>query len=296
MRAILSLVLLVSSITFIVSCRMNYPVEKPNFKVKEASIAEGKRMTMLICGPCHYNESTKNYSGKKLEDSPAILGKVYASNITQDLEHGIGDYTSGELAYLLKTGLSKDGRLMPYMKRPNLSDEDLQNIIAFLKSDDQQVKASDHMPGDTKYTPVGRLGISMSKPLEFGTERIEKPEDGIELGKYLVDNLACYHCHSKSFPGIDEEDPEASKGYMGGGNRLKDASGKTVRTPNLTFHATGIGNWTQDDFKKALTKGISKDNGIIAYPMPLYPELTDEEIASIFAYLNTVPPIKNEVK
>jgi len=89
--------------------------------------------------------------------------------------------------------------------------------------------------------------------------------------------------------------PEKSKGYMGGGNKLKDRSKKTIVSSNLTPHSTGIGNWTVDDFKKALNQGISKDNSIITFPMPMYSELTDEEITAIYNYLRTIPPIDNKI-
>ena len=77
---------------------------------------------------------------------------------------------------------------------------------------------------------------------------------------------------------------------------MRDKNGKTVRSRNLTPHETGIGSWTEADFSKALRNGISKDNAIIAYPMPLYNDLTDEEITSIFAYLKSIPPINNKVE
>jgi cytochrome c2 len=279
------------------ACKLYYPVEKVEYKTTANSIAEGKRLTMLTCGPCHYNGSTKNYSGKRLEDSRGILGKIFASNITQDKEFGIGEYTDSELAYLIRTGLSRKGKLMPYMKRPNIADEDLQNIIAYLKSRDELVKPSKRVAGKTKYSPMGKLGISMSKPLPFPDQVIKKPSnDTIASGKYLVENLGCFHCHSKSFPSLDITDPEKSKGYMGGGNKMKNAAGKTMRSPNITFHATGIGDWTESDFKRVLTEGMTKENEIVTFPMPLYPELTDEEISSMYAYLKSIPQINNAVQ
>jgi cytochrome c553 len=276
---------------------MYYATEKTGYAVKNVSLTEGKRMTMLMCGSCHYNPATKDFSGKKLEDAPGIIGKVYAANITQHPEYGIGRYTDGEIAYLIRTGVSKEGKRMPYMQRPNLSDEDLQNIIAYLKSGDAFVQPSARIPGRTKYTAIGKMAISLSKPLPYTDRPVEKPKDNpIALGQYLVDNLACYHCHSKSFTSLQITNPEQSKGYMGGGNKLKNAAGKTVRSPNITFHASGIGNWSQKDFARALTEGVSKEGNILTYPMPLFPELREEEISAIYAYLKSIPAIKNKVK
>lgn len=285
---------------FIYSCKMQYPTQKVTFNVsvKSGMVQEGKHLTMMICGPCHYDPSTQKLTGKKMDDVPGIFGKIYAKNLTNHPEKGIANYTSDELAFLIRTGISRSGKLMPFMKRPNLADDDLKSIIAFLKSDDALVASSDVEPGVTKYTGLGKMGMSASKPLPWTGKEIAKPTigDNIALGKYLIDNLACFHCHSKSMMKMNELVPEKTKGYMGGGNKLKDKSGKTVITPNLTFHETGLGTWTLDEFKKALKTGISKDNSVIAYPMPIMNEMTDTEISAMWEYLKTIPKIDNKIK
>ncbi|MHA4741237.1 c-type cytochrome [Dyadobacter sp. MSC1_007] len=278
-------------------CQIHYQTEKVNYKMASPSVREGKRLTMLVCGSCHYNLETKDFSGKKLEDSPKFLGKIYATNITQHPKQGAGEYTPGELAYLIRTGIGRTGRLMPFMHRPNMADADLDAIIAYLKSDDPAVRPSGRNPGKTRYSPIGRLGLSFTKVGEYRDAGIQKPKnDPVLLGKYLVDNLACFHCHSKSFTSLDVQQPERSKGFMGGGNKLRDAAGKKIKTPNLTPHATGIASWTQAELRRAVTEGVSKDNSVISYPMPLYPELTEAETSAIYAYLNTIPPIEHEIK
>ena len=91
-------------------------------------------------------------------------------------------------------------------------------------------------------------------------------------------------------------DPTKSKGYMGGGGKLKSYDGKLVTAPNLTFHTTGIGNWSEDDFKRAIKEGIGTDNNIITFPMPTFNDLSDHEISAIYAYLKTVPEIDHRIK
>ena len=138
----LRIVLIVSLFTTIfAACKMNYPTGKVDYQAGNESVAEGKRLAMMTCGPCHFNPSTNDFSGMQMNDVPGIVGKIYASNITQDLEAGIGEYTKGELQYLIRTGVSRTGRLLPFMQRPNLADDDLKNIIAFLKSEDAPGKA-----------------------------------------------------------------------------------------------------------------------------------------------------------
>ena len=73
-------------------------------------------------------------------------------------------------------------------------------------------------------------------------------------------------------------------------------------TPNLTPDSTtGIGTWTEDQFIQTLRKGkhMGMDNGRpLMPPMPweLIGRMTDDDLRSIYAFLRTLPPIKNVVQ
>lgn len=58
---------------------------------------------------------------------------------------------------------------------------------------------------------------------------------------------------------------------------------------------TGIGKWTEAQFRRALVDGIGPDNRPLRYPMVPYRNVKDDEAAAMFAYLQTVPAIKNAV-
>jgi len=71
-------------------------------------------------------------------------------------------------------------------------------------------------------------------------------------------------------------------------------------TANLTSDETGTGNWTEEQFMRALREGKSKglpDARPLLPPMPweMYRHMTDDEIKAIFAYLKTTKPIRNVV-
>lgn len=295
------LVLLAAGSIVIPACKMYYNTQKVEYRpgVNRDQLQEGKRLTMLICAGCHYNPETKKLTGIRLKDVPKIAGKVYSKNITQDSVKGIGRYTDGELLYLIRTGISRDGKLMPYMQRPNLANKDLEGIIAFLRSNDELVAPSTSEPPATHYTPFGKFGLSkFSGPLPYTEKQIERPDlskDKIAYGRYMVDNLGCFHCHSAKITKINVQEPEKSKRYMGGGFKMKDESGEKVVVPNITFHETGIGSWTEHDLLRAVKEGFSKDNSVLTAPMPKFTELSDEEAAAIYAYLKTIPKINNKV-
>lgn len=288
-----SLIALLLCLTLLQACRTNYPVERPAHVTvarRPELQAEGKRLTMLMCGSCHYDAKTKSLTGKRMKDAPGIVGKVYSANLTNDPSTGIFHYSDEELKVLFRTGISREGKLMPYMLRPNLADEDIAAIITFLRSDDALVAPKPNTMGKTRYTPIGKFGISRTKPLPYADQPVPKPAaDTLALGKYLVDNLGCYHCHSKSFLALDYQSPERSKGYMAGGNRMKGADGKTIRTPALTFHDAGLKGWTEKDLILLLRQGVTPDKKVVRSPMPIFPELTDAEIVSVYRYLRQLP-------
>jgi hypothetical protein len=281
----------------IAACKIYYKPRQINYKAtaNASQVKEGKRLAMMICAGCHYNPDTKKLTGQRMSDIPGIVGKVYSRNLTHDPEKGIGSYTDGELVYLIRTGISKSGKLMPYMQRPHLATEDLEAIIAFLRSDDELVQASKVEPPASKYSPIGKLGLSKyMKPLPYSDTTIKRPDlatEKVAYGRYLVDNLACFHCHSGSFIKMNIQEPEKSKGYMGGGNKMKGADGIKVEVPNVTFHETGIAKWSEQDLIRALKEGTSKDGSTLRPPMPKFKELSNEEAAAVYAYLKTIPKI-----
>jgi len=228
---------------------------------------------------------------------PAIVGEVYSANLTQSKTHGLPpQYTDAQLKYLLKTGINKDGRFIPYMLRPNMADEDVNAIIAYLRSNDPAVAADDHINGLTHYNIIGKIYMSATaKPLPYNPG-MKLPTDKVALGKYLVDNLGCFHCHSQSLQKLNYLDIEQSKGYMAGGIKFKDNKGNTVIASNITADKnTGIGSFTQTQFLRAVKDGEAPDRKLHP-PMPKFDRLSDKEIDAIYSYLITLPAQSHNVK
>jgi hypothetical protein len=70
-------------------------------------------------------------------------------------------------------------------------------------------------------------------------------------------------------------------------------------TANLTPDPeTGLGTWTEETFVQALKTGKHMGLGrpiLSPMPWPMYGQLDEADLRAIFAYLKTVPPIKNRV-
>lgn len=119
-------------------------------------------------------------------------------------------------------------------------------------------------------------------------------------GKYLVTAvLACGDCHTtpqaNGLPSFDPSD------FLAGGRSFIVPFGSQTQkffAKNLTSDKeTGLGNWTDDQIKRAITKGID-DQGDALFPiMPYFAfgNMNDDDLTSIVKYLRTLPAKKNAV-
>ncbi len=271
-------------------------------EVTPQRIERGMKLASMLCNNCHYNDKTGKLTGRAMKEVE-IFGDIRSLNITKHPDKGIGKWTDGELIVFIRTGVRPDGQYVPpYMvKLPNLSDEDLNSIIAFLRSDNVLVQ-----PDETELPPTEPnffakfLANIAFKPFPMPTKPIANPDttNVLEWGKYLtLYQLECYSCHSKDFATNDFFEPEKSVGYFGGGNPMLDLEGKPIITRNITpDKETGIGNWTEEQFMKAVRYGIREGKPALRYPMIPYSQLTDSEAKAIYAFMKTVPPIVNKVE
>ncbi|HTH98224.1 MAG TPA: cytochrome c [Stellaceae bacterium] len=104
-------------------------------------------------------------------------------------------------------------------------------------------------------------------------------------GQYIATLGDCVACHG------------GAKGDFAGGLGLKTPFG-TIYASNLTQDKdTGIGNWTSDQFYKAMHDGIAADGSHLypAFPYPWFTKLTRGDVDDLYAYLKTVPAVSNKV-
>jgi alcohol dehydrogenase (quinone), cytochrome c subunit len=99
--------------------------------------------------------------------------------------------------------------------------------------------------------------------------------DSIARGRYLAIAADCGACHSAS----------GGKTFAGG-LALESPVGIIYSTNITPDRDTGIGNYTLEDFERAVRHGISKDGATLypAMPYPSYARITDADIADLYAY------------
>lgn len=108
-----------------------------------------------------------------------------------------------------------------------------------------------------------------------------------ERGAYMLAAAGCVACHTVPKDGA----------FLAGGRELKTDFGSFF-TPNITPDPeTGIGNWSDEDFIRAMKKGVSPDGGRYypTFPYTSYTRMTRQDMLDLKAYLDTVPPVRNAV-
>jgi mono/diheme cytochrome c family protein len=143
----------------------------------------------------------------------------------------------------------------------------------------------------------------------------------VERGRYLVETIGCSDCHTpKKFgpSGMELDTTRLLSGHPEGSALPAPPAGKGpwIATFNTDLTAwsgpwgisyafnltpdenTGIGSWHEETFVKAIRTG--RHMGVarpILPPMPwqMYKNLTDDDLKAIYAYLRSIPPVKNRV-
>jgi len=108
----------------------------------------------------------------------------------------------------------------------------------------------------------------------------------VEKGQYLARAGNCYSCHThhggEPFTGgLPFKTPY---GFLG-----------TIYSTNITPDPeTGIGNWTEEQFVRAMHTGVAANGSRLfpAFPYTDFTKVSDDDIKAIFAYLKTLKPVK----
>ena len=254
--------------------------------------------TILACGNCHTPRDAngrlirdKALSGGRLFSTPAFV--VTTSNITPDVETGIGSWTDAEIKRALIEGVRPEhdrlpgvplAAIMPANFYKALVPEDLDAIVAYLRS----IKPVRNEIADPVYkTPVRRDPYPDAES-GFNKAKFASP---VGRGAYLVTIGHCMECHSAWSRG--RSDFKTGLGH--GGRVFPEPGGGTVIAANITSDRTaGIGGWSDGEILRAITQGVARDGHALKPPMGFsyYAGLKASDLADIIAYLRTVPPLQ----
>jgi mono/diheme cytochrome c family protein len=261
--------------------------------------------TIMACGNCH---SPRDAQGKLTPDNALSGGLKFtvplfvatASNITPDRETGIGTWSDDEIKRGLTQGLRPEhgpmagvplAAVMPANFYKALLHSDLDAIVVYLHS----VKPVQNQVPDPVYNlPVKREPYPDAER-GFANASFSDP---VVHGKYLVTIGHCMECHAAWSRGVSDFTNGVGRGGRPFGPTDVQGFGPNWQgaiAPNITSDPTaGIGSWTDDEIKRAITKGVARDDHQLKPPMAysFYAGLTDGDVRDIVAYLRTLPPLQ----
>jgi hypothetical protein len=127
--------------------------------------------------------------------------------------------------------------------------------------------------------------------------KVEITPARVQRGRYIFENLSdCDGCHSmRDFSRFGGPVIAGGRGMGTVFPAEMDLPG-TVVAPNITPDAeTGIGSWTDGEKIRAIREGISRDGRVLFpfMPYPSYRHMSDEDVYSVVAYLNSLTPVRN---
>ena len=183
-----------------------------------ALVRRGAGLALLgDCATCNTAPGGMPYAGGLAMPTP--FGTIYSTNITPDVETGIGRWSEQAFVRALRAGVDREGRHLypafPYDHFTRVSDDDAKALYAFLMSINP-VSAS--APPNALPFPLNvRLTLAGWKLLFLREARFvadPSQDERWNRGKYLVDGLGhCGACHSpRNLLGAEK----TSAGFEGG--------------------------------------------------------------------------------
>lgn len=282
------------------------PAEDITIEATPERLARGEYLVRHVnmCLDCHSKPDRNYYANPIIPGTEGMggqefpgVGTLYVPNITPA---ALKDWTDGEIARAITAGVANDGRplapMMPYSEYRYLAKDDVYAIVAYLRT----------LPPIENEVPLPSINFPLNLifrtiPSDPDPQPRPDPSDKVGTGKYLVRVAGCYFCHTPN----DQGTPIPGKDFSGG-HEFADPEIGTVRSANITPDPeTGIGEWTEEAFiAKFKAYGDSAGSHIpyvkgepqTVMPWTILAGMTEEDLSAIYAYLRTVPPIKNSVQ
>ncbi|MEO8847244.1 MAG: c-type cytochrome [Casimicrobiaceae bacterium] len=240
------------------------------------------------CASCH---STSFAGGDPV---PSPIGSIYAANITPDKETGIGSWTLGQFADVMRKGQAPDGPLypaMPYTSYTGLSTNQIQALYSYFMLG---VAPVSNRPRETNlpfpfYRPMMALWNALFLDEGHSTGSIDVTGDAKQRGRLLVETLGhCAACHTPRGELMQQNSKRHLAGAMVGG----------WWAPNITPDSSGIGGWSNELLSTFLTTGhtdvalAAGDMGkVVSHSLS---KLSKEDISAISVYLRAVPAVASD--
>ncbi len=277
------------------------PLTSRKFEATPQRLNRGRYLAVGLagCAGCHSQHDWSTHGapivpgtegGGQWFDMPDLPGRVVAPNLTSDSATGAGTWSDDQLARAIREGIGHDGRplfpMMPYQDFRKMSDEDLASIVVYLRS---LPPVHSQLPKTEIVFPVKYLIRSVPEPVTASVSAPD-PRDRLQYGAYLVLLGGCADCHTprqrgEPLPGLEYAGGQVMKGPWG-----------EVSPANITPDASGISYYDEGLFIQVIRTGYVKARKLSSImPFGDYKNLTDDDLKAIYAYLQTLKPVKHHV-
>lgn len=255
-----------------------------------------------------------------LEGNPAFadlvpdddeMGLVPTPNLTPDNDTGLGEWTDEEIKNAFLNGEKNDGTalfpIMPYFVFHNMSDDDADAIVAYLRS----LEPVDNPIPDRQELPFPFEDPAEPVPADMIPDTTLADDDpdyeSAQNGRYLAGMIGvCMECHTADAEQGSPVPIDVDNLFAGG--KVFAAAEFGLPTPpfpeeiysrNLTPDPTGIQGWTPEEVAGVLREGIDEEGDGICPPMPVGPMgafggLTEQDALDIGTFLTTIEPIETD--
>src|SRR5438477_4928228 len=247
-------------------------------------VAKGAELAAIgNCVTCHTSRDGRAFAGGLPLTTP--FGTIYSTNITPDLDTGIGRWTETNFLRAMREGVDRAGQHLypafPYDHFTRVRDEDVAAIYAFIMTR-EAVRAE--VPANRLKFPAGlRPAIALWKALYLRTG-VYQPDPSKDprwnRGAYLVEGLAhCGACHTP-------------RNALGAEQRQEDLAGGEAEdwhASSLSANSPAPVPWTADQLFDYLRRGRESRHGVAAGPMaPVTHSLAgvaEEDVRAIAVYV-----------
>ncbi len=261
-------------------------IPRPDLNVYSAATIERGRLAAAAgaCNVCHVGNDGTPFAGGRRFDTP--FGAVYATNITPDMEAGIGAWSYTAFERAMREGISRDGHHLypahPYTSFAGAEDADLQALYAYMMTQapvaEKAQETKLNFPYNIRAMMAGWNALFLkAEPFNY----VQSRDAQWNRGAYLVETLGhCSACHTER---------NALGAEKSGSARLSGGFADGWEAPALNAFAKGPVSWTEDAFYDYLRTGHSRDHGSAAGPMAhvvgVMQPLPDSDIRAMATYL-----------
>ncbi len=231
-------------------------------------IQRGRAIADSFCGACHSKTGTLTGGVDIGEHFPIRVGSFVSSNLTPAGQ--LRNWSDGEIFRAIRNGIDASGRwliVMSYTNAGKLSDEDIEALIAYIRSQPAAGQATPDSPD--QLNPLGLMMLAAGmlpggKPVSSGAIKAPPHSPTAQYGEYILSYQDCRECHGADLKG----------GVQG-------------QLPPIGPGLGLVKDWKLQDFISTMRTGVDPAGHELGKQMPWRPigKMDDEELTAVYEYL-----------